>query len=131
MPGLSPDARKIYGLTGGRLLDAITLNPNLDFFEKFVLVTIAGQMDVNGEYTETRWVYVSDIMKRTSISRRQVFRVLARLEERGYLERQKQWDGESTKQKASVYILTAKTFREFEAAGNVRVLKKPALAAQG
>lgn len=128
MPSLSPDARKIYGLTGGRLLDAIALNPNLKRDEKFILATIAGQMDVNGDYNEDRWLYVSDIARRTSISTRHVFRVLAQLEENGYIERQKQWEDGNNRQLASRFILTAKTFREFEALSNVRVLKKPKVA---
>jgi DNA-binding MarR family transcriptional regulator len=103
-------------------LDAISLNPSLNVYEKAVLHAIASQMDVNGDYDDERWMYIADITRRTSISRRQVFRVLANLEERGYLKRQQQKSEETGKNAASLYRFSSKIFIEFEAASNVKVL---------
>lgn len=125
MPSLTPDARRIYGLTGGMLMDAVVLNQNLSRDEKFVLATIVGRMNLGSDYTESCWLYVEEICRRTSISRRQVFRVLSALEERKYIEREKQWqEGAATKQMASNFRLTGKVFREFEASSNVRIMRK-------
>lgn len=116
--------KRFYGLTGGRMLDAITLNPNLGRLEKFVLVTIAGLMNTKGDYTDVRYIYASDLARRTSTSKRQVFRVLSDLETKGYVMRQRRWDANQGKSMASLYTLTDKTFYEYVEGADVKVLKK-------
>ena len=124
---LDRGARAVYGISGGRHLDAIDLNGNLSIYEKYALHIIAAQMPIEGEYAgEVRWVYTAEIAKRASMSRRQVFRVLADLEKRGYIHRypQKIQIGDSLVQGATLYEFTSKLFHEYEAANNVRLLRR-------
>ncbi len=137
--GLDPRSRPIYGIRGGRHLDAISLNPNLNVYEKAVLHAIASQMDVNGDYDDERWMYIADIARRTSISRRQVFRTLAGLVKvegekegtPGYLKRQQQRSSETGKNAASLYRFTSRLFTEFEAMSNVKLLHGASWAVGG
>lgn len=126
---LDADTRKIYGLTGGRHLDAIRFNKNLDKFDKMVLHELAAEMDVQGDYAEARWIYIARLVETTGMSRRQIFTVLARLEERGYITRQKQRATDGSRNLATLFRFTSKLFNEFAAQHNVRPLRRPAVGA--
>lgn len=108
-------------------MDAIDLNKNLSIYEKYALHVIASKMDIDGDFMEPRWVYAGEIATRASMSVRQVFRVLASLEKRGYIHRTPQYVdvGGQMRNQATIYELTSKLFNEFAATHNVTLLRKP------
>ena len=97
---------------GGRHLDAISLNPNLTCEQKSVLHVIGAKLDAFGDFLDSCWLYVSEIVRRTSLSRRTVFRVLRWLMDHGYIVKQQNQAAEAPQLMASTFWLTAKLFDE-------------------
>jgi DNA-binding PadR family transcriptional regulator len=99
---------------GGRHLEAIDLNANLTAHEKLILHIIASQLKMSGDFLEERWVYISTLVTRSSLSERQVYYVLRSLEDKGYIVRRAQYAEQKPIRKASYFRLTAKLFDEFD-----------------
>jgi DNA-binding IclR family transcriptional regulator len=109
-------------LVGGRYLDAVAKNPNLGHAEKAVLQAITSQLNINGDYREERWMFVANLIERTSLSRATVFRALKKLEENQYIVRRQRRDSQTKALLASAYMVTGKIFYEQEERQHLRLI---------
>ncbi len=95
-------------LSGGRCLNVIWQNRNLSASQKLILHYLASQLNFNGNFSEWRWYYVGAIAQAASCTERQVQKVLKKLTEDGYLQRQRRF--ENNRELASSYAMTDKVF---------------------
>lgn len=96
---------------GGRSLDAIWDNPNFDMTETVVLLWLGSRRNFNGDFLELKQSSLEAIAVKCKCSVRTVRRTIARLAERGYIERHARLG--RLGQQSSLYALTSKVFEEY------------------
>ena len=100
---------------GGRSLNAIWANKNLDAQEKLILLYLASQLDFTKEFTAPIERYVGTIAKNTGLSDRTIQRRMKSLcsDERRYIKITERKNGDLNV--ASSYRMTDKIFVEYAA----------------
>ncbi len=117
----------VNSLSGGRHLDAIDFCPDLTSADKSILHCIASQLDYTGDFQEERWMYISTIQARTSLSRATIFRCLRSLQARGYLIRRQVVSDQAPKLMASFFRLLPKLFLEHASRLEKQAVNRPTL----
>jgi DNA-binding MarR family transcriptional regulator len=114
--------KKIKRLTsGGRSLNAIHLNKNLNQIEKHLMLVLAGLLDFRGLDEECSFgdvvltIPVNQIAIRMSITRRYVISYINKLSAKGYVTKKQNFSTDDKRQIESTYMLTDQIFVEYAA----------------
>jgi DNA-binding MarR family transcriptional regulator len=112
--------KKIKRLTsGGRSLNAIHLNKNLNQIEKHLMLVLAGLLDFRGLDEECSFgdavltIPVNQIAIRMSIKRNCVVSNINKLSKKGYVTKKQNFSPDDKRQIESTYMLTDQIFVEF------------------
>lgn len=96
---------------GGRHLNAISENPNLNSMQKLLMLTIGSQLDFRDIANSERFITQAKLSKLMSCSRETVNRLVKTLVESKYLLATQRF--KDNKQKANLYALSSKVFIEY------------------
>lgn len=112
--------KKIKRLTsGGRSLNAIHLNKNLNQIEKHLMLVLAGLLDFRGLDDECSFgdavltIPVKQIAIRMSMTSRNVNIYINKLSNKGYVTKNQNFSHDDKRQLESTYMLTDQIFVEF------------------
>ena len=112
--------KKLKRLTsGGRSLNAIHLNKNLNQIEKHLMLVLAGLLDFRGLDEECSFgdvkltIAVKYIVERMSMSRKHVMLYVDKLVQKGYVIKNHNFSPDDKRQLESTYMLTDQIFVEF------------------
>jgi DNA-binding MarR family transcriptional regulator len=104
-------AKRKDPFAGGRSLEAIKENPNLDYKEKAIFLELASRQDFTKNFQLWRFESHEEIKRRTGFSISTVKRTLKKLQEKGYIQIGHRYD--KHQQVANEYLITRKIFDEY------------------
>lgn len=96
---------------GGRYLNAISENPNLNSMQKLLMLTIGAQLDFRNLAESERFISQAKLAELMSCTREAVNRIVKGLVTSGYLTSQQRF--KENKQLSNMYALSAKVFLEY------------------
>ena len=97
---------------GGRSLNAIWDNENLDIYQSSILHYLGAQLDFRGDFLETRWVSVTTLCKKCKMKRTTAFKAIKFLQDNKYITKHhRYYEG---RQIANAYAITEKIFQEYD-----------------